>query len=195
MRKKSFLILILIIVFCICISGCSSNVLSNATTSPTITTESTTLSEEEILANRLEDIKESVSAALKEDYGVLDITYLSGYVNFQDYISGAKSNPNDYFFFGTSMGSMASLYSNTKYYTNSDALKWIEESNVSDADYLFCCMPEKKDAYGKKDTRLSYVLVRENDQGTHFWFFDDFDGTNLGYMIMAAIMDKCEIIY
>ena len=198
MRKKSFVILVFIAAFIfVCMSGCSSNILSNSTnsstTNTTTTTEPTTLSEEEILKNRIKDINESVIKDLKEKCDFLNVEY-SGYVNFQDYIRGAESNPDDFFFVGTTMYNLSKLYDNTKFYKNSDVLKDLKEMNVMDADYLFEYKTMKKDAYGKEEQNLSYVLVQNHDEDTGFqyWVFEcPIQRTSLDYMIMSAIVDKC----
>lgn len=166
---KKILALVLIVVFLfVCVSGCSSNISSNsATSSATTTTAPTTLSEEEILKNRIKDINEAVIESLKDEYNFLDAEYL-GYINFQDYIRGAESNPSEYFFIGTTAYDLSTLYDNTKFYKNSDALEQLKEWDVMDADYLFIYQTTKKDTYGKEKERASFVLVRENDNDTGF---------------------------
>lgn len=191
---KKFLVLMVVFLF-VCVSGCSSNISSNSiNSSTTTTTVPTTLSEEEILNNRIKDINESVIESLKDEYNFLDAEYL-GYINFQDYIRGAESNPSEYFFIGTTAYDLSTLYDNTKFYKNSDALEQLKEWDVMDADYLFIYQTTKKDTYGKEKERASFVLVRENDNDTgfHQWIFDSLDDDYLlGWMIMTAISDKCE---
>lgn len=199
MRRKSFLNLVFITAFLfICASGCSSNILSNsANSSTTTTTVPTTLSEEEILKNRIKDINEDVINGLKEKYNFLDAKYV-GYVNFQDYISGAESNPSEYFFLGTSMYDISKLYDNTKFYKNCDVLENLKNWGFMNADYLFEYLTIKKDVYGKEEEKFTFVLVLENEDDTFtFWVFDCYDDSyedfSLQYMIMSAVVDKCNL--
>ena len=192
---KKFLVLVLMVVFLfVCVSGCSSNISSNSTNSSTTTTTvPTTLSEEEILKNRIKDINEDLIKSLKEDYDFLDVK-CAGYINFQEFIHGLESNPSDYFFIGTEAYDLSTLYDNTKFYKNSDALEQLKEWDIADGDYLILYNTVKKDTYGKEQVGIANVLVKENGDGRFtYWLYDGLEENSLGQMIIGVAAERCNI--
>lgn len=194
---------VIVIILVLLFSGNSSNnandnTTTKAKTDTVTTTKPTTLSEQEILKKRIKNINEAIIRSLKEDdeYDFLDAEYF-GYVNLQDYVKGARSNPDDYFFLGTDMLDFAQSYSNTKFYKNSDVLEYLKTRNMLDADYLFIYRTTKKNAYGKEESETSYVVVRD-EAGTKFtqWLIDCHGkDISLDYMILSGIVDKCNYNY
>lgn len=145
--------------------------------------------------SEIADMADSIKGALEEE-GYTDVSAVK-YCLFQDFVNGAKNNPNDSLFLRTKWYSLSTMYDNTKFYTNRDAINFFNEHNMTDSTYLFAFVAEKKDKYGKQISGVVYVLVEYTDYDSkkwHYWKFPSFvgDEVNIGEMVIGAISEKCE---
>lgn len=188
--KIAPILIIALAIFAICFSGCDTAYIDNSMYS---TTEPTTLSAEEIEKNKIIDIRdELINSELPNKFGFSNIK-MTNYCYLQNYIEGAKKNPDEFFFLGTSLFSLSQLGSNTKYYQNKDVLSFLQEHEKYDGDYIFSFIADVPDDYGRVNTTAGAILIAVKDDGG--WMYSVYVPENtyhvdLGYLIFNTIPEK-----
>lgn len=190
--EKILLLIVLLLVFVIGLVVILPNFINRQTYVEPQTTEEQTTKQKSEIAQMADSIKSGL-----EEKGYTDVSEEVLYYNFQDFVNGAKNNPDDFFFIGTTWYDWSTIYSNTKYYTNKDALKLLDEGGMTDSKYLFTFTANKKDKYGKEVRGVVNVLINYIDYESnklHYWTFTMFNGDepDLNVVVISAIKDKCE---
>lgn len=148
--------------------------------------------EEQKPKSKVAEMVDYIKGDLEEE-GYTEVLTLN-YYNFQDFVNGAKNYPDEYFFIGTTNYSWSTIYSDTKFYKNKDAIESLDKWGMTNSTYLFVFEVENKDKYGKMVHGLVFVPVEytdyESDQWD-YWIVPMFEA-DLCNVVLETIAEKCE---